>query len=54
MRLIPKHTSGLVLDSVFMDTDTLSIIIFRQGFDAPFKFWGRKNEVFVTKKSTSS
>merc|ERR1711892_697487 len=24
---------------------------FRQGFDAPYKFWGRKNEVFFTKKS---
>jgi len=24
---------------------------YRQGFDAPFKFWGRKNEVFFTKKS---
>jgi len=23
---------------------------YRQGFDAPFKFWGRKNEVFFTKK----
>jgi len=33
-----------------IDTETY----FRQGFDAPFKFWGRKNEVFVTKKSTSS
>jgi len=24
---------------------------YRQGFDAPFKFWGRKNEVFFTKKT---
>jgi len=31
-----------------IDTETY----FRQGFDAPFKFWGRKNEVFVIKKST--
>merc|ERR1712154_447451 len=23
----------------------------RQGFDAPYKFWGRKNEVFFVKKS---
>merc|ERR1711997_311843 len=23
---------------------------FRQGFDAPFKFWGRKNEVFFVKR----
>jgi len=23
---------------------------FRQGYDAPFKFWGRKNEVFFVKK----
>jgi len=25
-------------------------VTFRQGYDAPFKFWGRKNEVFVVKK----
>jgi len=24
---------------------------YRQGFDSPFKFWGRKNEVFFVKKS---
>eukprot|EP00092_Neocalanus_flemingeri_P028125 GFUD01030545.1.p1 GENE.GFUD01030545.1~~GFUD01030545.1.p1 ORF type:complete len:219 (+),score=79.44 GFUD01030545.1:98-754(+) len=24
---------------------------YRQGFDAPFKFWGRKNEVFFIKKT---
>lgn len=24
---------------------------FRQGFDAPYKLWGRKNEVFFTKKT---
>jgi len=24
---------------------------YRQGFDAPFKFWGRKNEVFYVKKT---
>lgn len=24
---------------------------FRQGYDAPFKFWGRKNEVFFVKKT---
>jgi len=29
-----------------IDFDTF----FRQGFDAPFKFWGRKNEVFFVKK----
>lgn len=23
---------------------------FRQGYDAPFKFWGRKNEIFLVKK----
>ena len=27
-----------------------NLFSFRQGFDAPYKFWGRKNEVFVTKK----
>ena len=26
-----------------------SLPIFRQGFDAPFKFWNRKNEVFLVK-----
>jgi hypothetical protein len=26
---------------------------FRQGFDAPFKFWGRKNEVFFIKKTNN-
>merc|ERR1712215_92746 len=26
-------------------------VYYRQGFDAPFKFWGRKNEVFFVKKS---
>ena len=32
---------------VLLITDSHS----RQGFDAPYKFWGRKNEVFVTKKN---
>lgn len=26
-------------------------VYFRQGYDAPFKFWGRKNEVLVVKKT---
>jgi len=26
-------------------------LYYRQGFDAPYKFWGRKNEVFFIKKS---
>jgi len=30
-----------------IDFDTF----FRQGYDAPFKFWGRKNEVFFVKKT---
>jgi len=33
------------------DADTIDFdSYYRQGFDAPYKFWGRKNEVFVTKK----
>lgn len=31
-----------------IDFDTF----YRQGFDAPFKFWSRKNEVFFTKKQS--
>merc|ERR1711997_38136 len=27
-------------------------VFYRQGFDAPYKFWGRKNEVFFVKKNT--
>jgi len=34
------------------DADTIDFdSYYRQGFDAPYKFWGRKNEVFVTKKN---
>jgi len=34
------------------DADTIDFdSYYRQGFDAPHKFWGRKNEVFVTKKN---
>jgi len=31
-----------------IDIDTF----YRQGFDAPYKFWGRKNEVFFAKKTS--
>lgn len=34
------------------DADTIDFDSFyRLGYDAPYKFWGRKNEVFVIKKS---
>ena len=29
----------------------ICFLTFRQGYDAPFKFWGRKNEVFFVKKT---
>ena len=51
-RSTPTSTSGVGKNWqwTWFGSDCL---FFRQGFDAPFKFWNRKNEVFLVKNDWS-